>query len=408
MKLILFCHPQFMRSQSMPRFARMLQEAYEARGIQVDAWSPQARFRRLIARGAAAKWAGYLDQYLLFPLSVRRRLKHVAPETLFVFCDQAMGPWIPLVADRPHVVHAHDLLALRSALGDIPENPTSWTGRVYQRFIRRGVRHAAHFISVSNKTREDLHRFAGVRPLTSEVVHNGLNYPYSRMSATEARGTLAAAGFPAAEHGMLLHVGSGQWYKNLRGVIALYACYVERHDSPLPLWCIGPQPGPEVRELMRTIPAQGKVLFFSKIENRTLQALYSHARALLFPSLAEGFGWPLIEAAACGCAALTTAEPPMSEISGPRAAHVSRLQLHEDLRAWASRAAQVLDALLDKVAAEGSAAVEQSSRWAARFDGNKTIDRYLEIYRTIIELPPAGAAKNRRPTAPVLQDAHTE
>lgn len=407
MKLILFCHPQFMRSQSMPRFAGMLRRAYEERGIQVETWAPQARFRRLIARGPAAKWAGYLDQYLLFPQFVRNRLKHVGSDTLFVFCDQAMGPWIPLVANRPHVVHAHDMLALRSALGDIPENPTSWTGRVYQRYIRRGIRRARHFISISNKTREDLHRFADVRPVTSEVVHNGLNFPYSRMSATEASATLAAAGLPAEERGMLLHVGGAQWYKNLRGVIALYSRYVEQHDSPLALWCISPQPKPEIRALIGAIPAKGKVLFCGDIDNRVLQAAYSHARALLFPSLAEGFGWPLIEAAACGCAALTTDEPPMNEIGGPRAVYLPRLHWDENLHAWASRAAQALDVLLAKIAAEGAEEAEQAAQWARRFDGARTIDRYLEIYRAIINRPPE-EAPHRGLTGSTLENARTD
>ena len=408
MKLILFCHPQFMASQSMPRFAGMLQEAYQARGIQVEAWAPQAWVRRLITQGPIAKWAGYVDQYVFFPISVRRRLKQIPPDTLLVFCDQAMGPWMALAKDRPHVVHAHDLLALRSALGDIPENPTSWTGRAYQRYIRRGIRRARNFISVSNKTREDLHRFTGVRPEVSEVVHNGLNYPYSRMAAREAREALTAAGLPVEERGMLLHVGGGQWYKNFRGVIALYSRYVEKHERPLELWCIGREPRPEIRALAEAVPSGGKVRLFSNIDNRTLEATYSHARALLFPSLAEGFGWPLIEAAACGCPALTTAEPPMSEIAGPRAAFVPRLRLEDDLRIWASEAAQVLDSLLAQAAVEDAETIEQAANWARRFDAAATIDCYLDIYHRILESPPEDAASTQRPETGALRPARTE
>ena len=140
----------------MPRFTRMLRSAYEARGHSVTIWSPDDWFHRRFSHTGLAKWAGYLDQYWLFPWAVRRRLTSTPDDTLFVFCDQALGPWVPLVSDRPHVVHAHDLLALRSALGDFPENPTRLTGRIYQRFIRRGFQKARHFISVSKKTQEDL------------------------------------------------------------------------------------------------------------------------------------------------------------------------------------------------------------------------------------------------------------
>jgi glycosyltransferase involved in cell wall biosynthesis len=385
MRIVLFCHPEFMRSQSMPRFAGMLEAAYRARGFEVQRWHPKARVCKWFPGSPGRKWLEYIDQYLLFPIWVRKQLSGVLADTLFVFCDQAMGPWIPLVADRPHVVHIHDLLAIRSALGDIRENPTSWTGKIYQRFIRRGLRQARHFISISHKTRADLHRFANVRAVISEVVYNGLNFPYARMASAAAQETLAAARLPVDKRGMLLHVGGGQWYKNLHGVIALYARYAAMHDNPLALWCISPPPHADVEALIRKVPAGGRVLFFRSLPSETLQAAYSHAQALLFPSLAEGFGWPLIEAGACGCPVLTTDEPPMNEIAGPAAVYVPRLQIHDDLLEWGSRGAVALESLLSKGGAERTANAEHAAQWARRFDPNRSIERYVEIYRTIME-----------------------
>jgi glycosyltransferase involved in cell wall biosynthesis len=385
MRVVLFCHPEFMRSQSMPRFANMLETAYSARGLEVRKWTPRPFFHNWFRNEFLGKWAGYVDQYILFPFWVRKRLSAMPADTLFVFCDQAMGPWIPLVADRPHVVHAHDLLALRSALGDIEENPTSLTGKIYQRFIRRGVRRGRHFISVSHKTRDDLQRFAGANPTVSEVVYNGLNYPYSRLPETQALQVLTSADLPAEPRGMLVHIGGGQWYKNLRGVLALYARYAGNHPDPLPLWCIGPPPGGPAEEALRKIPARGRVYFFRNIANQTLQAAYSHARALLFPSLEEGFGWPLIEAAACGCPVLTTDCPPMNEVAGPRAAYVKRLQFGEELQGWAAEAATVLEALLSRPEAVRSDDRRHAAEWVQQFDSARTIERYLAIYSAILD-----------------------
>ena len=84
-------------------------------------------------------------------------------------------------------------MALRSALGDIPENRTAISGRIYQRYIRRGFRQARHFICISRKTRDDLHRYGLVSPVTSEVVYNGLNFPYQPMESGEAQRVLRAA-----------------------------------------------------------------------------------------------------------------------------------------------------------------------------------------------------------------------
>lgn len=384
MNIVLFSHPAFMSSQSMPRFARMLQEAYLARGHSVQVWSPQARVYNWVPAGRLTKWAGYVDQYILFPLWVRKQFKQQPGDTLYVFCDQALGPWVPLVKVRPHVVHVHDLLALRSALGDVPENPTSRTGRIYQRYIRHGFQQARHFISISKKTRDDLHHFGQVKPVTSEVVYNGLNYPFAPMPPDEAAQLLTRAGLPASATGMLLHVSGGQWYKNLSGVIRLYAQYAKGEPNPLPLWCISPNPSPAVQQILDDLPAQAKVLFFQGLDSQALVAAYSVARVFMVPSLAEGFGWPIIEAQACGCPVITTDAAPMNEIGGSATHYLPRLHKEDDVHAWAAAGAGTLKNLLNLSAAQRQQLVEQGQNHAAQFNADGAIASYLHIYQQVL------------------------
>lgn len=373
----------------MPRFARMVGDSMAARGHEVQYWAPDGAVHDWVRRrgwgDSAAKWASYVDQYVIFPVQVRARLRAQDRDTLYVFCDQALGPWVPLVKHLPHVVHAHDLLALRSALGLIAQNPTSFTGRLYQRYIRRGFRQARHFISVSQRTREDLVRYGGVQPHTSEVVYNGLNHPYRPMPREQALHTLKQARLPVADKGMLLHVGGGQWYKNTAGVIALYGRYAARHSAPLPLWMVSPQPrDPAVLEALAQVPPQGQVHFLPRIDNNAMQAAYSLAHAFIFPSLAEGFGWPIIEAQACGCPVITSDDAPMTEIGGPRAHYLPLLKAQGDLGAWAAHGASVLEQVLSEVAADadGSARAQRVA-WASQFTEQKAIEGYLRVYRSI-------------------------
>ena len=285
MKIVLFAHPTFSKSQSMPRFALMLEQSFLAMGHEVQVWAPKPKLYKLVPVNRLSKWLGYFDQYILFPLWVRKHIKKQSADTLYVFCDQALGPWVPLVKNKPHVVHVHDLLALRSALGNVPENSSSLSGMIYQRYIRHGFKQAKHFISTSNKTRDDLHHFGQVLGTSSNVVYNGLNYPYAPMSKLDAMLLLKEAGLPAELDGILLQVGA-VWYKNLVGVIRIYIEYAKAEKTPLPLWCIASSGDSNVQALLKQVPENGKVLFFHKIDNEVLRAAYSLARVLIFPSLA--------------------------------------------------------------------------------------------------------------------------
>jgi glycosyltransferase involved in cell wall biosynthesis len=384
MKIVLFCHPSFLGSQSMPRFAHMLEQAYLERGHQVRMWSPKAVSYALLPKSHFSKWFGYFDQYILFPLWVKIQLLKEPRDTLFVFCDQALGPWVPLVKYRPHVVHVHDLLALRSALGEIPENPTGKTGRLYQRFIRNGFRQARNFISISRNTREELHRVGNVAPDTSEVVYNGLNFPYVPLPAEERLAILRAADLPVTDRGFLLHLGGNTWYKNLTGLIHLYAVYARGTENPLPLWCVSPPPKAEQLAAMNEVPPQGEIRFFRGLDNRTLQAMYGHASVFLFPSLAEGFGWPLIESQACGTLVVTTDAPPMNEVAGPAACYLPLLTGPDALAAWATRGAQELNKLLALSPAEREQRVAQGMEWTTRFNAADAIEGYLAHYRKVL------------------------
>lgn len=384
MNIVLFSHPAFMNSQSMPRFARMLEQAYVARGQHVQVWSPQAKLHAITPNGRLSKWAGYVDQYLLFPLWVRQQVRQQPADTLYVFCDQALGPWVPLVKLKPHVVHVHDLLALRSALGDVPENPTRWSGKLYQRYIRNGFQKAKHFISISNKTRDDLHRFGKVTAITSELVYNGLNYPYAPMLHNEAMQVLENSGFIVKQEGMLLHLGGSQWYKNLAGVIRLYIEYAKHEVNPLPLWCVSPTPNANVQMFLKELPPRGKVLFVQGIDNHVLQAAYSLARAFIFPSLAEGFGWPIIEAQACGCPVITTDAAPMNEIGGTAATYIPVLNITDDAQQWVQQAAKTLKNLLAMSETQRQALVNEGIANVARFNADGAIEGYLNVYREVL------------------------
>jgi len=128
------------------------------------------------------------------------------------------------------------------------------------------------------------------------------------------------------------------------------------------------------------------VLFFHGLEAKTMQAVYSSARALLFPSLAEGFGWPLVEAQACGCPVITTDEPPMNEVAGDAAYLLPRLRSYAEVDEWASNGATVLQTLLAEDAGQQMRRAERGRAWVRRFDADKAIEGYLAIYKRVLDV----------------------
>jgi glycosyltransferase involved in cell wall biosynthesis len=385
MEIVFFVHAGFLDSQSMPRFARMLEKGMYERGHTVKMWSPKPRFTRLAKNKSLKKWMGYIDQFIVFPLEVKSWLKSQSENTIFVFTDHALGPWVPLVARFPHVIHCHDFLAQRSGLGEIPENMSSWTGKQYQNFIRRGYSKGNNFISVSEKTREDLHRFLGKVPACSEMVYNGLNQSFVQVNPLHARDLVGKKFDILLSTGYLLHVGGNQWYKNRLGVIEIYNAWRSISRVILPLILIGDPPSEELQTACYQSFYKKDIHFVSGISDEYVRLAYSGASLFLFPSFAEGFGWPIAEAMAAGCLVLTTNEAPMTEVAGNAGFTIKRRPYDPDaILIWAEEAAITVEQALNLSPAEKSFATDRGFLNIKRFDAHQALNSVEIIYKKIL------------------------
>jgi len=384
MKIVFFTHPNFLGHQSMPRYANWLARGMKGRGHQVNLWSPKGFFSALpVSNKSLKKWLGYLDQYVIFPMQVKTRLRRLPPDTLFVFTDHALGPWVPLVKDRPHIVHCHDFLAQRSAIGEIPENVTGQTGKIYQSYIRRGYSLGRNFISISYKTQADLHRMLYESPPLSEVVYNGLTRKFTpaddvfllREELSRETGIDLSAGF-------ILHVGGNLWYKNKVGVIAAYEEWRNRSKQLLPLLLIGESPDDAIGARINSSQYKTDIHPLAKMPDDFANKAYSAASLFLFPSLAEGFGWPIVEAMASGCPVITTDEAPMNEVGGQAALYVSKMQMGDELR-WRKECASVIDRTLQLSEEQRAKVVSRGLENVSRFSSELALDKVEQVYMRV-------------------------
>ena len=357
MRILLVANYEPDGQESMLRYAAWLQRTLTARGHQVTVTAPRALFSKLASSPWLAKYLGYLDKFLLFPFQLRRLARS---HHLVHVLDHSNSMYLRTVRRKPNLITCHDLLAIRAARGEFPVAPTLWSGRLLQRWILSGLRGARHLLCVSGKTAEDLKTLTDVTGKTRSeirVIYNALNWSY--------RPGAALSGALASRLGLLLgeryflHVGGNQCYKNRIGVLRIFARLAEMGEfSTAKLVMAGKALPVELREAIREERLGDRVIEAVDATNEELQALYGNALALLFPSLEEGFGWPILEAQACGCPVVTTGRIPMSEVAGEAAIFI---------------------APADPLAAATAIAIGLKGREQLRAAGFKNLERFAEV-----------------------------
>lgn len=359
------------RQASMARYGQLLYSELQNRGYAVQLVYPPAVASLLVGRKSRFfRWLAYLDKFVFFPPVLWFRARRA---DIVHVCDHSNSFYLSWTGKAANLITAHDALAIRSALGHFPQNPTRWSGVRLQRWILRGLAGAENIVCVSEKTRRD---FAGLLPdgPRMRVVPNPPDAKFSPASAEDVAAAREMYGLaPGTEY--LLHVGKDSWYKNRPGVLRIMAelkKYPRFHGVKL---VMAGSPFPDdLRELARRT---GDVIECVSPSDEQLRALYTGALALLFPSLEEGFGWPIVEAQACGCPVITSARSPMQEIAGGAAILIDP----ED----PASAAETIASRIHEADSLGRAGLEIVRRYSV----SDAMDRYCEVYR---ELLPASDA----------------
>ncbi len=321
MRILLIGNYAPMRQQSMLRFAELMLRLYAEAGHEVRLLQPAevlGRLARNVNHGIG-KWLGYVDRFVLFRSPLRRAL---AWADVVHVCDHSNAMVVPWLRGKPHLVTCHDVLAIRGAVGRIDGYRPGPGGRILQRWILAGLRCAEHVVCDSLQTRREFKELAGLPDTRVSVVPVALNHPYRTMTAGDAAAQIAAAGLdPQSPY--VLHVGGNEWYKNRPGVVRIFAELVKRPGYQAHhLVLAGKAWDADVAAAVAGSGLAARIDALIDADNETLCALYSRADFLLFPSLAEGFGWPIAEAMACGCPVVTTGRAPMTEVGGEAALYL--------------------------------------------------------------------------------------
>ena len=191
---------------------------------------------------------------------------------------------LPFFLKTPSIVTIHDLIHLISPSFSVME-------KIYARImIRSAISQANAVITVSDRTKSNLISLLDAPAGKIRVIPNGVGSDFTRTADDELEGKLAQYGL---KKGYYLFVGSDRPHKNMGAVERVLDVMGE--DTRFVI--VG-------RALEHTRKAferfNGRVVFLGSMDKGNLEAVYSGAKALLFPSYHEGFGLPPLEAMACG------------------------------------------------------------------------------------------------------------
>jgi len=306
------------RQQSMLRFAEMLQAGWRRRGVPAYLVQPEPWLaRRTPSR--LRKWAVYVDQYVRFPGRAVKLARQAGwnpgQPTVFHICDHSNSIYLRGLRGRRVVLTCHDLLAVRGAMGEATYCPASRMGKILQAMILSHLRRVPWVACDSAATAGDFRRLTG-RGDDSHIVviPLALNAPFFPV-APLAAGTRLAKYPGLLEAPFILHVGSGLLRKNRAGVLRSLALAREYWKGRAVF------AGEPLQERERAVMRELKlpddaVMEIPHPDHDDLAALYSRAHALVFPSYCEGYGWPVLEAQACGCPVICSNVTSLPEVAG--------------------------------------------------------------------------------------------
>ncbi|MBW4613041.1 MAG: glycosyltransferase family 4 protein [Desmonostoc vinosum HA7617-LM4] len=267
-------------------------------------------------------------------------------------------PEAPLFSSCAYVITVHDLIPLR-----FPQW-FSITQRLYCiYYIRAVIQQAKHVICNSQATAADLSNFLEVPKEKLTAISLGYDSENFRF-------------LDVPRQNYFLYLGRHNPHKNLHRLITAFAGLSNCKDYEL--WLAGPSDRRYTPTLTAQIAQLGitdQVKFLNYVPDQELPKIINQAIALVFPSLWEGFGLPVLEAMACGTPVITSNLSSLPEIAGNAAIFINPYNTREITEAMQAIATD--SALRSRLSHQGIIHCQQFS-WAKTGQATaEVLSRYM-------------------------------
>jgi glycosyltransferase involved in cell wall biosynthesis len=189
---------------------------------------------------------------------------------------------------------------------------------------------ASHLIAVSMATKNDLIQRLGIPEEKITVVYEGVDKNTYRPVRTETVNS-KLKDYNLKKQSYYIYISTIQPRKNLLRLMQAFSIYLKKHDKGEQLILIGKKGwlSDEIYQYPKELGLEKRIVFLGYVPTDDVVALLNGAKALVYPSLFEGFGLPILEAYACNCPVLTSNVSSMPEVAGKGAVLVDPENIKE-------------------------------------------------------------------------------
>jgi glycosyltransferase involved in cell wall biosynthesis len=223
----------------------------------------------------------------------------------------APGYIMPLAPGVPTVVTIPDVISFL-----LPRLCETANRLYFRLFLPAVSRRAGRIITMSESSRKDIIRVLGVDRVKIDVIHSGVHSSFVPIAdESELRGIRAKYGLPDR---LVLFVGKLEPKKNIVRIIQAFSLLKEKYAIPHDLVIVGPKGWlfGDIFKAVDELRLHRRVHFLGHVPRSDLPYLYNAADVFVFPSLYEGFGFPPLEAMACGTPVVTSSVSAIPEMVG--------------------------------------------------------------------------------------------
>jgi len=280
----------------------------------------------------------------------------------------------PLRKTTPSILTIHDVIPLnyREAM------PFFINYFLYRPGIRLAGRLNDRIATVSEFSKQDIAKKTGVSLSKITVIPNGLREPFAQDANLE--GELEERF--QLQDGFILYVGGIHERKNVARLIQAFAKLVQNQGFPGKLLATGSVSGAPYQEKMKAIldmvveeTGMGeRVIFTGFVTDEELEALMRKTHFMIYPSLYEGFGMPLLEAMQVGTPVVTSNLTAMPEVAGGAALLVDPFDVED------------ITSTMAKLLGGGNLREElirKGKEVAKAYSWQRTSEEYLALYECV-------------------------